>query len=145
VTVTGPGNYSQSVASTTTLNNLAAGTYTIAAQAITSGGTTYNPTPASQTASVTAGNTANRSVAYAAQAPTTGSLALTVSGLPGRASAPVTVTGPGSYSQSVTATTTLNGLVEGSYAITAANVTSGGQGYAPTPASQNVWITAGSS
>src|SRR5690606_29756390 len=95
VTVTGPGNYSQSVTSTTTLNNLAVGTYTVAAQAITSGGTTYNPTPARPSAPVTAGNTASRSVAYAAQAPTTGSLTITVSGLPGGASAAVTVTGPG--------------------------------------------------
>lgn len=145
VTVTGPGNYSQSVTATTTLNNLATGTYTVAAQAITSGGTTYTPTPASQTASVTAGNTASRSVAYAAQAPTTGSLTITVSGLPGGAAAAVTVTGPGSYSQAVTATTTLNGLAEGSYAIAAATVTSGGQGYAATPGSQNVWVAAGSS
>lgn len=50
----------------------------------------------------------------------TGSLEITVQGLTGGAS--ITVTGPGSYSQAVTGTTTLEDLVVGKYTVTAAAV-----------------------
>lgn len=143
VSVTGPGNYAQAVTATGTLGGLAAGSYTIAAQNVTIGGTQYAPAPTSQSAAVTAGDTAARSVAYTAVAPTTGALTVTVTGLPGGAAAAVTVTGPGGYSQAVTGTTTLNGLAEGSYVVAASAVTSGGQGYGASPASQNVWVAAG--
>lgn len=55
--------------------------------------------------------------------PTTGSLAVTISGLPSGASAGVTVTGPGNFNQVVTATQTLTGLAPGNYTVTASNVT----------------------
>ena len=54
---------------------------------------------------------------------TTGSLAVTISGLPGAANAGVTVTGPGNFNQVVTATQTLTGLAPGNYIVTASNVT----------------------
>lgn len=47
-----------------------------------------------------------------------GSLTVTVAGLPAGAAADVDVTGPGSYSSHVTATTTLSGLAVGSYTVT---------------------------
>jgi len=69
-----------------------------------------------------------------------GSLAVAVSGLPVGAAADVTVTGPGGFSEKVTATDTLGGLPEGSYAIAAADVTAGGVQYAASvnPANVNV-------
>ncbi|MGD9524096.1 MAG: hypothetical protein AB7V35_09515 [Gemmatimonadales bacterium] len=143
VTITGPGSFSQTVTSTTTLNGLSAGSYTIVAANVTAGGSTYLPTPAWQSASVTAGATVSKSVAYAIPAPTTGSLAITVSGLPGGASSAITVSGPGGYSQAVTGTTTLNGLAPGTYTIAAANVAAGGSSYQPTPTSQTAAVTAG--
>ena len=139
VTVTGPGGYNQSLTATQTLVGLTAGTYTVTASNVSSGGTTYLPAPTSQTASVSSGTTANRSVTYAA----TGSLTVTVTGLPGGALAAVTVTGPGGYNQSVTATTTLTTLTVGSYTVAAGNVASGGSSYGPTPATQNVSVTGG--
>ncbi len=139
VTVTGPGGYSQAVTATTTLTGLTAGTYTVAAAPVSSGGSSYGPTPTSQTATVSAGATASRSVAYAVA---TGGLTVTITGLPGGALAAVTVDGPGGYSQGVTATTTLTGLAAGSYTVTAGNVSSGGT-YQPTPTTQSVTVSNG--
>lgn len=55
-------------------------------------------------------------------APKTGSLVVSVAA-PAGVTPSVTVTGPNSYSQLITATTTLTGLTPGSYAVTAASVT----------------------
>ncbi len=67
VTVTGPNGYSRALTASSSLTQLAPGTYTIAAATVTSAlGVSLVPTPASQTASVTAGTTASAAVAYAA-------------------------------------------------------------------------------
>lgn len=58
VQVTGPGGFSQSVAASQTLSGLTQGTYTIAANSVLLGCSDYTPTPASQTATLTAGATA---------------------------------------------------------------------------------------
>ncbi len=55
------------------------------------------------------------------------------------------MTNSSGYSQSVTATTTLTGLVPGIYTIAASSVTSGTNTYAPNPASQQVQVTTGQS
>src|ERR1700686_4183961 len=72
----------------------------------------------------------------------TGSLQLTVSGLPGAAAAAITVTGPAGYSHTVTATTTLTALVPGSYTIAALNVFASAATYGPAQASQTVSVVA---
>ena len=77
--------------------------------------------------------------------PTTGGIALVVSGLPAGTAGAVNVTGPNGYSQSVTATTNLDNLVPGSYSIAATQVTSGGQAYAPAPANQSIDVPASGS
>ncbi|MFN0178635.1 MAG: hypothetical protein ACKVZ0_07510 [Gemmatimonadales bacterium] len=140
ITITGPNGFSQTATASQTLAGLAPGTYTIAAASVTSGGQTYQPTPTSQTKAVTIGATATAAVAYAA---TTGGLTVTVNGLPGGVSAAVTVTGPGGYNRAVAATTTLTGLTAGGYTIAAANVSSGGQTYVPSPPSQAATVVIG--
>ncbi len=140
VTVTGPGGFNQSVTTGATLVGLTPGTYTVAAASVSSGGTTYNPSPTSQNAVVTAGGTATATVNYAGSS---GNLAVTVNGLPGGASAAVTVTGPGGFNQSLTGTQTLTGLTPGSYTVAAANVTSGGIVYLAGPVSQSASVTVG--
>ena len=55
----------------------------------------------------------------AGQAPGTGSLQVTVSGVPTGSTASVAVTGPGGFNQSIATTTTLPGLAVGSYAVAA--------------------------
>ena len=140
-TITGPGGFAQTINVTTTVNNLVPGAYVITAPAVNVAGAPWQPSPATQQINVPA------SVAPASASVTwsqgSGSLALTVSGLPGGANANITVTGPGGFSRSLTATTTINGLVPGSYTVAAFSVSSGGTTYAPSPASQSRSVSAG--
>jgi hypothetical protein len=140
ITVTGTGGYSASITSSTTLSGLGNGSYTFSAATVTAGGVSYTPSPASQSVSVSKGSTGRVTITYAAAA-TTGALNVSISGgVPGA----VTVTGPNAYTTSLTASSALTQLAPGSYTIGAANVTSGSIVYAPTPASQVVNVTAGS-
>ncbi len=137
--VSGPNGYSQAVSASQTLTSLAAGTYTVAANSVTVGSAVYSGTPASQTVSV-GGSTATASVAYSTGA---GSLNVTINGLGTSGDAAVTVTGPNSYSQGISATQTLTNLIPGTYTVAAQNVVAtGGTPHSPSPASQNVTVTA---
>ncbi len=140
VAITGPGGYSQSRSATSTLSGLAAGSYTLTANAITSGGYSYGGTPATQTVTLATGESKSATVTYAA---TTGRLTVNISGLPAGTNAAVTVTGPGSYTQAVTAGTTLASLMPGTYTVAAANVTAGATLYTPSATSQTIAVTAG--
>ena len=64
ITVTGPGGFSQRLASSTTLNDLESGVYTVAASLVGSALTTYRPVQASFTSSVTNGSTSTIVVTY---------------------------------------------------------------------------------
>jgi glucose/arabinose dehydrogenase len=68
VRVTGPNNFSQDLTGSQTLSNLAPGSYSVAASSVTLGSTTYAPTPATQSALVTAGASATATVSYAGSA-----------------------------------------------------------------------------
>lgn len=68
VRVTGPNNFAQDLTATQTLGNLAPGSYSVAASSVSVGNATYTPSPATQSAVVTAGATATASIAYASQA-----------------------------------------------------------------------------
>jgi hypothetical protein len=72
-----------------------------------------------------------------------GSLQITISGLPGAALAGVTVTGPGGFSRTLTATTTLTQLAVGDYTVSASDVTHEGSTYTGAPATQTYTVTAG--
>ncbi|HEY7635628.1 MAG TPA: hypothetical protein VH763_08795 [Gemmatimonadales bacterium] len=80
VTVTGPGGYTKAVTATQTLSGLMAGSYTVAAQSVSAGCGVYDPTPASQTASVTDGGGASASVSYASSS-TAGGLNICIQGM----------------------------------------------------------------
>lgn len=71
VTASGPGGVSYPAPTSRTLTDLAAGSWTVTAGPVTSGGTTYLPTPTTQTVTVTLGNTTPVSVAYAPGPPPT--------------------------------------------------------------------------
>lgn len=68
VRVTGPANFAQDLSATQTLNNLAPGSYSVAASSVSVGNATYSPAPATQSVVVTAGATATATVAYASAA-----------------------------------------------------------------------------
>ena len=77
----------------------------------------------------------------------TGSLNVTISGLPAGVAAAVTVTGPASYSKTLTGSSTLDSLAPGAYSVSAASVLQGtGTGtirLVPTPVTQQVQVSAG--
>lgn len=140
VRVTGPGGYTAVLTATQTLSGLSPGTYQVLASAVTIGGTTYLPTPASQAAVVAAGFAASAGVAYA---PTSGSLTITITGLPAGVPANVTVTGGEGASHQVTGSMTLTGLAPGAWMVSASAVTGGTVPLWPSPASQVVMVVAG--
>jgi hypothetical protein len=74
--------------------------------------------------------------------PSTGSLAVAVTGLPAGTVGAVTVTGPGGYRHSLGASEVLPGLVPGSYAVKAEAVTGIGESYEPAQALQSIMVEA---
>jgi hypothetical protein len=139
--VSGPGGYSQALTGTQTLSSLAPGSYTVAASNVTIGLATYSGTPSSQTVAV-GSSTATAAVAYSTGL---GGLDITIEGLGTENNAAVVVSGPNGYSQGVTESETLGGLVPGTYTISAQNVVaSGGTPHSPSPATQDVVVGPGS-
>lgn len=74
---------------------------------------------------------------------TTGDLTISIVGLPAGVAGAVTLSGPGSYSKTLTVSTTLASLAPGAYTLSAASVAQGTQTLAPTPVTQQVQVTAG--
>lgn len=72
----------------------------------------------------------------------TGSLAISVNGLPSDGVASITVTGTGGFSRVVTKSETLTDLPIGNYGIAASEVNVSGDQYAPVTASQSITLTA---
>ena len=75
--------------------------------------------------------------------PTTGSLALSVTGLPAGLNGAVVVSGPGGFSQTILAAGNAINLTPGTYTIAAVNVLSGSSVYAPQPTTQDIAVSAG--
>jgi hypothetical protein len=73
--------------------------------------------------------------------PSTGSLALAVSGLPAGVEADVSVSGPGGFSRQVDGSETLVGLALGSYTVVAGGVSVGTLLYAASPSTQAVVVS----
>jgi len=64
VTVSGPGGYSSAQTGSAALTNLAPGVYTVAAAAVSGGATAYDPSPLTQTVTVTSNAAASGAVNY---------------------------------------------------------------------------------
>ena len=140
VTVTGPGNFSQALTTSTRLDDLDPGLYAVAAANVERADGRWSPTPATQTVNVVRGATAaSATVTYAL---VTARLAVTISGLPNGVNASVTVSGPGGYTNVLTSSTAMELLTPGAYTITAADVVSGGVTYRPAPTTQTVQLPA---
>jgi hypothetical protein len=77
--VSGPNGYAADLTGTVTLGGLDPGPYTVTAQSVSPGGTTYNPSPGSQIANVALGAGASASVGYTAGA--SGGLNLRIDGV----------------------------------------------------------------
>jgi hypothetical protein len=142
VSVSGPGGFARTLTSSQTLSSLSPGGYSLTASNVSFGGSAYSPTPVSQSVTVSEGDTpVSASVTYET---VTSGLTVTIDGLPSGTAADVTVTGPGGFSQTVTATQTFSNLMTGTYTISANSVTSAGTDYGPNPASQTATVVTGS-
>jgi len=126
VVVEGPNGFQRALTRTTTLDGLSPGTYTVTARDVAVTGGVYRATVRGSPVQVEAGATASVEVSYVLVY-TTGTLTVTISGLPPGASADVVVEGPNGFRRALTRTTTLDGLSPGIYTVTARDVaTSGG-------------------
>jgi sugar lactone lactonase YvrE len=127
VSISGPNGFSRTITATTTLNDLVPGAYTLTAINVPGVGTSADLIlvgTVSGTSTVEANKTATATVTYAA---TTGTLKITVNGLPAGVNADIVVVGAGASSQqTVTATTTLTGLAPNNYFVTVRNVRASG-------------------
>lgn len=141
ITVTGPGGFNTAITSSTSFNLLTPGTYTITATDVTQNNTTYRAAPPTQNVTLAASTTViAANVTYSS---TTGSLTVTIGGLPTGVNASVQVTGPGGYSQQLTSSQTLTPLPVGDYTIAASTVASNLTTHTPDPATQSATVTGG--
>lgn len=137
VMVSGP-SLNQSITASQTFADVDAGSYTVSADQVTDGADVYAPKVTGSPATVTDGGTVTVTVAYVFLDPAlVGTLQVDIVGLPTGTDASVTVTGP-SFTQDLTASTTIPDLVPANYTLTAADVVAGGLTYAaeidPSPA-----------
>lgn len=139
ISIQGPNSYSTTISTTSTLNGLTPGSYTIVAVPIMQGVHRYSGSPATQSVTVAASGTANATVTYAIS---TGLISLSVNGLLSGMSGNVRVTGPGGYSQTVTATKSLTTLTPGQYVLEGRAVSFLGGAFSPQPATQTLTVPA---
>ena len=143
VTVSGPNGFSRQPSSDLLLQDLEAGSYQVTARSVSSGGDTFRPEPSSQSVVVRSGDTTSVQIAYADASLTTGSIEITIGGLPIGSAAPVTLRGPEGFVQSVAASGTIGGLEPGTYTVTALELETAGDIFAPDSSSQSVAVVAG--
>jgi len=74
--------------------------------------------------------------------PSSGSLEVSISGLPAGTAGSIHVSGPGGFGRDLGTTATLSDLTAGSYVVAATSVQAGGEAYAPSPASQTITVSA---
>jgi hypothetical protein len=75
--------------------------------------------------------------------PLLGSLVIAIDGLPGTATAQLSVTGPGTYQRTAAGSVTLDSLIPGEYHVRATKVIDGFNAYMPGTDSQSVSVAAG--
>lgn len=123
MTVTGPGSYERKLDGPATLSGLIAGTYMVEARDVPGYGVATGSR--NQTAPVRSGETTEVIVTYVAEAEPapdaeTGTLEVSISGLPAGTDADIVVTGPGGFSRTLSGSGSLTGLALGDYTVTAA-------------------------
>jgi hypothetical protein len=141
VTLTGPASYSRVVSATEVIANLKPGDYTITAAPVLNGKTRYSALASTQTVTIQKSNVpVDASVAYTVSSAV---MTVTVAGTPTGGAAAIRVTGPDNFSQTLTTTTTLDGLEPGSYFIVAPEIVVADQRFTANRSSQQVQLTPG--
>lgn len=140
VTVDGPDGFTRTLSSGATLSSLAAGTYVITVNDVWHQGSAYTGAPPSQAIVVDVGSAITASgVVYALS---TGSMSITMGGLPNATPAAVTITGPDGYHRTITEAVNLLGLKPGSYLVEARELATSAATYAANQGSQLVQVVA---
>jgi len=121
VTVAGPG-YSKSVLTTTTLEDLPPGEYTVTIGTVQFSSALYSSPVILQKHTITAGHSENATVSYALAS---GSINVSVSGLPAFAIPILTLNGPAGFSRTVQNAGLVGALPPGTYVLRADTLTSG--------------------
>ncbi len=130
----------QTVSNGTTTLTLPVGAYTVTGPAVTTGGTVHTPTLSASTFTVTTGGTTTLNVTYASASTR---LSLIVSGLPGNATGPITVTGPTPLGQPFPNGTHPLTILPGTYTITAQPILMGGFTYNATLSASGFTVSTG--
>lgn len=139
--LTPPSGDSSIITTSTRIAPTVPGRWRVRANNVTSGGTLYVPTPTVHDSTISAGDTLRLPVVYNV---TTGSIAVSISGLPNGVNAAVTVAGPNGYVQPVPVSSTLTMLAPGTYYVYASSVTASGFTYQPSSVLQQLVVNASS-
>lgn len=140
VTLTGPANYSHVVTANEVVASLKPGDYKLTSVSVLNGAARYTPIPDTQTVAIAKSNTpVDVSVQYLLSS---GSLTVTVSGVPQGTAASVRVTGPKGFNQTISTTTTFDGIDAGVYSVTAPELVANQQRYAPARTTQQIQVSA---
>ena len=139
VRIIGPGTFTRNVTrtGTTVLGDLVPGTYTLTAEPRLYNGRNFVPTLLSPEAAVEVGMTRSVGVTYAA---VTGTVNITVTGLPDSEGARVHLRGPGT-DLSLQSSTHLPALMPGEYLLTAEAVTGSAGTFTPAQSTQTLSLT----
>ncbi len=135
IVVAGPNAFTQTIHATTTLTDLAPGTYVVSSSGASANNFTYAPVVATQQIIVLPSLVASPvTIAFAAQL---GRATVAFSGLPSALAPMVTMVGNG-ITRTITGAGTLDSLPVGRYTANAATISANGVTYAATPAQQTV-------
>lgn len=141
VVVTGPGGFSRTVTGSTTIDLLSPGSYTLTATEVIASSRVHRPDPPTQTVTLAPDTTpARATIGYGAG---TGTLDITITGLPQSTPAIVTITGPGSFARTITRSGSLHYLEGGSYSVAVSTVGSNLTTYTPVQANLSVAVIDG--
>jgi hypothetical protein len=139
VVLTPPSGSNINITASTRLPAALAGRWQLAAASVKSSGYTWSPTPASKDTSVASGDSLTFNVHYAVS---TGAIAFLVTGLENGAQGAITVTGPGGFTRSITATTTITDLTPGTYNVKVDSVQHAGVTFRSTTSTQQIIVGA---
>jgi hypothetical protein len=141
VVVAGPDGFRDTVTATGAIGNLKPGIYQISSRDVVVGTSIYSPKPVTFVLAVSA--SVQPAAAVIGYYLSSGSLTLTVNGLPPGTAAALTMTGPDGFSRTLTGSTTLEGLLQGRYTVLAQGVLVNGATYAPSPTSLTITVAPG--
>lgn len=141
VTVTGPDGYSRTLGQSQTIDGLPVGSYSVLAATVKGIEQTFAATPGTQAVTISARSVATATVVYSQ---ITGSMTVTLSGVPSTSMPSVAVSGPGGFADTITGSATLTNLSPGPYRVVAGPITVAPNTYAPAVPAQTATIAADS-